>query len=59
MMPTTIPGVMPVMGKPKPVTLVAMVVQRKMVFQMPSGLFAIISNTAMKPAAIAIRLMMT
>ncbi len=41
MMPTTIPGVMPVMGKPNPVTLVAMVVQRKMVFQMPSGLFAI------------------
>ena len=59
MMPTTMPGVTPVIGKPKPVTLVAMVVQRKIVFQMPSGLFAIMPNTAMKPATIAIRLMMT
>ena len=53
------PGVTPVIGKPNPVTLVAMVVQRKIAFQRPSGLFAIISKTAMKPAAIATRLMMT
>ena len=43
MMPTTMPGVTPAIGKPKPVTLVAMVVQRKIVFQPPSGLPAIIS----------------
>jgi hypothetical protein len=59
MMPTTMPGVIPPNGKPNPVTLVAMDVQRKIWFQRPRGLFATISNTAMKPAAIAMRLMMT
>ena len=60
MMPTTIPGVTPVNGKPNPVTLVSNGRQEEDRVPDAQGRFpAIISNTAMKPATIAIRLMMT
>jgi hypothetical protein len=55
----TAPGVMPLIGKPNPIMLVATVVVRKKIVQPSSLLFAIIPNRTMNPETIAAKLIAT
>ena len=56
MIPRMIPGVIPLNGKKKPVTLVKIVVHKKIDVQSPSQCPAIKPKITMKPVAIPIRL---